>query len=123
VWAQPGQADNTVGLALGYGRAITGRVGKDSGYNAYLIRSSKKLHCAMGAKLTPTGEKHPLSVTQDHGAMEGRPIIREANYEEYSEYKKLHPEGNFALGFNMEKPPLGPAGEHKDPYSLYPNPF
>ena len=27
-WVQPGMADNTVGLALGYGRQRSGRVGQ-----------------------------------------------------------------------------------------------
>src|SRR5208282_1638924 len=30
VWIQPGMADHTVGLALGYGREKTGRVGADT---------------------------------------------------------------------------------------------
>ncbi len=109
-WSQPGQADNVVGLALGYGREKTGRVGKNSGFNAYKIRTVKNPHCASGAKLTNTGGKHPLSVTQDHGAMEGRPIIREATWEQYKEYPK------FASGYNMEEPP----GGNK---SFYPNPL
>ena len=116
VWAQPGQADYTVALALGYGRTKTGRVGRNSGYNAYSIRTTKNLHCATGATLADTGARHSLSITQDHGAMEGRPIIREANLEEYRDYKKKHADGNFALGYNMERPDAPEA-------ELYPNPF
>ena len=115
VWTQPGQADNTIALALGYGRSQTGRVGRNSGYNAYALRTSKNLHCALGAKISDTGKLHSLSVTQDHGTMEGRPIIRESTLAEYRDYKGKHPEGNFAKGFDMEKPPSF------DP--LYPNPF
>jgi MoCo/4Fe-4S cofactor protein with predicted Tat translocation signal len=115
VWAQPGQADNTIGLALGYGRSQTGRVGRDSGYNAYALRTAKNLHCTTGAKITATGKTHPLSVTQDHGVMEGRPIIREATLTEYRDYKQKHPDGNFARGFDMEKPPAF--------MPLYPNSF
>ena len=116
VWPQPGQADNTIGLALGYGRSKSGRVGQNSGYNAYALRTSKNLHCAVGGKLAGTGKMHPLSVTQDHGAMEGRPIIREANLEEYRNYKKDNPKGSFAHGFDMEKPKA-------DYLELYPNPL
>ena len=32
----PGQADYSVGLALGYGRTACGRVGQDVGSNAYV---------------------------------------------------------------------------------------
>ena len=46
--------------------------------------------------------------------MEGRPIIREATLTEYREFQK-HPDGNFAEGFDMEKPPVFE--------SLYPNPL
>ena len=115
VWTVPGQADNSIALALGYGRTQTGRVGRNSGYNAYAIRTTKNLHCALGAKISDTGGKHPLSVTQDHGTMEGRPIIREGTLAEYRDYKGKHPEGNFAKGFDLEKPPVFAP--------LYPNPF
>lgn len=110
VWPQPGQADNTIGLALGYGRKVTGRVGKGSGYDAYELRTTTAAHFAVGGKLTDTGSLHSLSVTQDHGAMEGRPIIREATLDEYREHPK------FAKAFDMEKPPGGDA-------PFYPNPF
>lgn len=108
-WIQPGQADNTIGLALGYGREKTGRIGRGSGYNAYKVRTASALYFATGAKLTDTGKIHPLSTTQDHGAMEGRPIIREANLEQFKE----HPE--FAKAMDYEKPP--------STLPLYPNPL
>lgn len=109
VWTQPGQADNVVALALGYGRTKTGRVGKNSGYDAYALRTTKIANYTVGAKLTDTGKKHGLSVTQDHGAMEGRPIIREATLKEYAG------KPNFAKAFDMEKPPVFKP--------MYPNPF
>jgi molybdopterin-containing oxidoreductase family iron-sulfur binding subunit len=83
VWVQPGQADYTLGLALGYGREKTGRVGQRSGFNAYRLRSSKSPHFAIGATLRPTGQRQVLAVTQDHWAMQGRPIVREANLETF----------------------------------------
>jgi MoCo/4Fe-4S cofactor protein with predicted Tat translocation signal len=110
VWPQPGQADNTLGLALGYGRKATGRIGTGSGYDAYALRTTKAAHIVVGAKLTDTGNLDSLSVTQDHGAMEGRPIVREATMEEYREHPK------FARAFDMEKPKA-------DYLELYPNPF
>ncbi len=79
------------------GATKTGRVGRNSGYNAYALRTTKNLHCALGAKLTDTGEKHALSVTQDHGAMEGRPIIREANLDGISQQGSIRRE--FREGF------------------------
>ncbi|MDB6108411.1 MAG: hydrogenase [Pedosphaera sp.] len=108
-WIQPGQADNVVGLALGYGRKKTGRVGVNSGFDAYQLRTSKTSHCGAGATLTETGKKHLLSTTQDHWGMEGRPIIREGTLKEFQE----HP--NFATEMSMEKPPVFD--------SLYKNPL
>ena len=109
VWLQPGQADFTIGLALGYGRAQTGRVGKNSGYNAYALRPSASRHGGVGAKLTPISGTHPIASTQAHWLMEGRPIVREANLEEF----RKHP--GFAKEMDLD------AHEPKDA-GLYPHP-
>ena len=75
VWVQPGQADNTIGLALGYGRSRTGRVGQRSGYNAYRLRSSAALHFAGGARLLPLGRT--ASARHHTGPLgDGRPTHR-----------------------------------------------
>jgi MoCo/4Fe-4S cofactor protein with predicted Tat translocation signal len=108
-WTQPGMADNVVGLALGYGRSKTGRIGHGSGYDAYQLRAAKALHLAAGGKLSLTGQRHKLASTQDHGAMEGRPIIREANLDQYQNNPR------FAKAMNLEEPPVV--------RSLYPNPL
>jgi MoCo/4Fe-4S cofactor protein with predicted Tat translocation signal len=108
-WVQPGMADNTIGLALGYGRRCSGRVGSGVGYDAYRLRTSEARHCAGGAKVGAIGKLHPVATVQGHWAMEGRPVVREANLAQYYE----HP--NFALGMRPEPPPSS------EP--LYPNPF
>jgi molybdopterin-containing oxidoreductase family iron-sulfur binding subunit len=110
VWIQPGLADNTLGLALGYGRKKTGRVGRGSGYDAYQLRTTVAPHIASAAKLIHTpGATHLLSTTQNHWSMEGRPIVREANLAQYRE----HPE--FAKNMRLEEPPTS--------QPLYPNPL
>jgi MoCo/4Fe-4S cofactor protein with predicted Tat translocation signal len=83
VWVQPGLADNTIGLALGYGRTQTGRVGRGSGYNAYALYLAGSRHQATGATITVGRGRQLVAVTQEHGLMEGRPIIREANVEQF----------------------------------------
>ncbi len=108
-WIQAGQADGTIGLSLGYGRPKAGRVGGGLGYDAFAVRTSSNPGFAPGAKLTSLSKPYQIATTQDHGSMEGRPIIREANLSEYRENP------NFAQKFNMEKPPSS------EP--LYPNPF
>ena len=127
VWITPGMADNSLGLALGYGRKKsasggTGRIGDGVGlYNAYDIRTSSTMNFVTGAKLEKTGERYPLAITQEHGSMEGRPIIREANKAQY-EKQPL-----FAKNFDLEahaefiaKDETGrPKGIYEHPYHAY----
>ena len=56
VMVQPGQADDAVTIALGYGRTQCGRVGKDVGFNANLIRTSDAFWFASGFRSRRTGE-------------------------------------------------------------------
>src|SRR5205807_9422396 len=49
IWVQPGMADYTLGLALGYGRTRSGRVGNGTGFNAYALRTADNLNFATGA--------------------------------------------------------------------------
>ncbi len=81
VHIQPGLANYTVIVPLGYGRTVTGHVGKGAGFNAYPLRTSGAMHVVTGAKLAATGTRMLLANTQEHWSMEGRDIIREANYE------------------------------------------
>jgi MoCo/4Fe-4S cofactor protein with predicted Tat translocation signal len=110
IWVQPGMADNTVGLALGYGREKTGRVGGGAGFNAYALRAGEGLYYASGAELQKTEDRsYELADAQSHWHMEGRPVVREANLDQFRE----HPD--FAKGMRPEAPPvIAP---------LYPNPF
>jgi molybdopterin-containing oxidoreductase family iron-sulfur binding subunit len=109
VYVQPGQADDTLGVTLGWGRTRTGRVGKATGFNAYAIRTCSAPNIAVGATITKTGRTNPLSCTQEHWSMEGRPIIREANLEQF----RANPE--FTKALNLHEPPVVKP--------LYPNPF
>jgi len=73
----PGQADYSVGVALGYGRTACGRVGQEVGYNAYALRTAKTPDVATGMKISRTGRQATLATTQEHHTMEGRDLIRE----------------------------------------------
>jgi molybdopterin-containing oxidoreductase family iron-sulfur binding subunit len=115
IWIQPGLADYSLGLALGYGRIGTGRVGKGTGFNAYLLRTTGGENFAVGATIRKTGEKYPLSCTQDHWSMEGRPIVREANLEQYRK------KPDFAKAMKLEEPRDTQGKTLVSP--LYPNPF
>jgi MoCo/4Fe-4S cofactor protein with predicted Tat translocation signal len=116
VYVQPGQADDSLGMTLGWGRPNPGRVGTGTGYNAYSIRTSTGRSVLVGATVTKTGKVNKVSCTQEHWSMEGRPIIREANLEQF----RQHPD--FVNSLNMHMPPA-PKGEKEWPKSLYPNPL
>ena len=85
VLLSPGAADNSITVALGYGRTHTGRVGRNTGFNAYPLRTDKTTYFATGAKVTKTGEHYHLVTTQHHQAMEGRNLVRELPISVYKE--------------------------------------
>lgn len=78
IWEQPGTAEGTIIVALGYGRTKAGRVGNGRGFNAYALRTTQALEFARGAKIVKLGGKAMLPTTQDHHFIEGRPLVREA---------------------------------------------
>ena len=86
---QPGHADDSITLPLGYGRKKGGRVGTDVGFNAYPLRGTGAFDFAMGAQIGKTGRTERLSTTQNHHTMEGRPIVREATLPEYRKNAKV----------------------------------
>ncbi|MDA7915826.1 TAT-variant-translocated molybdopterin oxidoreductase [Verrucomicrobia bacterium] len=111
-WVIPGMADETIGFPLGYGRKVTGRVGENSGFNAFAARNSDSLGFATGAKVSTNGEQLQLAATQEHGVMEGRssrPHVREFTLDQFTRDK------NIVNDLNLEHPPIFD--------SLYPNPL
>jgi Fe-S-cluster-containing dehydrogenase component len=91
VMIQPGHSDDTISIALGYGRQMCGRVGKDVGYNANLIRTSDALYFSPGFAIAATGKREILATTQERGTgdnQEGRPLAREVALEEYKKNPK-----------------------------------
>ena len=107
IWIQPGMADYSLGLALGYGREKCGRVGTGVGFNAYKIFQGK--YVETGATLKKLGQTHVIASTQSHWSMEGRPAVREANLEDFNK------DPNFANEMHDAEPPVVAP--------LYPNPF
>jgi MoCo/4Fe-4S cofactor protein with predicted Tat translocation signal len=89
VQVQPGHADNSITLALGYGRKHCGRVGADVGTNVYPIRTTAGFNYVTGVEVSNAGRTEKLVSTQEHFAMEGRPIVREASLDEYRKNPKF----------------------------------
>jgi molybdopterin-containing oxidoreductase family iron-sulfur binding subunit len=99
VMIQPGQADQAVTIALGYGRTVCGNVGKNVGFNAGLIRTSDGFWFADGFSMTATGARHTHATTQEHGTIDDkginasstndRPVFREGTIAEYKKNPKF----------------------------------
>jgi len=103
VWLLPGMADGVVALTLGYGRSHAGRIGSGVGFDTFKVRSSKASGFDSGVTLSKVARAYPLSATQEHGSMEGRPVVRESTLAELRspEGKKEAHEG---LGVFEEEP-------------------
>jgi molybdopterin-containing oxidoreductase family iron-sulfur binding subunit len=111
VMVQPGQADDSITLTLGYGRTAVGAVGRGTGFNAYPIRTSDTFAFGSGFNVTKTGRKYPLAQTQEHHTLDepmlmpaiqpprARPIVREGTLAHFKE------EPHFAQEM-VESPPL-----------------
>jgi len=116
VHIQPGLANFTVIVPVGYGRGLKHfHVGKDAGFNAYPLRTTDSLHFVAGAKLGDTGQRMLLANTQEHWSMEGRDIVREANYEGANSYQD---DSSFVNRIGMESHApsnLGEVGEKMTP--------
>jgi len=104
VYILPGHADNSISIALGYGRTFDGRVGgregnysshgglfaekKPVGFDAYKLRTRDTQYFAAGVEVRVLkDDEYLLAVTQEHHAIEGRgpDIMREGTFEKYSE--------------------------------------
>jgi molybdopterin-containing oxidoreductase family iron-sulfur binding subunit len=100
VYTLPGQARNSIAVALGHGRTRAGRVGGHTdedvapvGVDAYGLRTAASSYVATGATVRGTGISYALATTQDHwnmdkigrdGIAERLPIlVREATAGEY----------------------------------------
>ena len=110
VLISPGHADGSVSIALGYGRRRTGRVGRNTGFDAYPLRTDKTTYFATGAKVTPlAGETYQLVITQHHQVMEGRNLARELPIETYKKKAGFGYEGNRSyvamMGMDAHIPP------------------
>lgn len=83
VFILPGQTDWSIGLPLGWGRTRAGRLGNGKGFDVYPLRTSDAMRFATGVQLSALGRRYPISQTQDHFSMEGRPIAIEATISEF----------------------------------------
>ena len=99
IWIQPGSADSSVTVFLGYGRKRAGNVGNGTGFNAYLLRTSAAPWIATNGVSFAKGDgTYQLASTQEHfnidtsgleeGDLQARHIVRTTTLEEYKKDPK-----------------------------------
>ena len=77
VMIQPGQANNTVSMAIGYGRTKAGKCGNGIGFNAFKLGNGT-------AKIKLVEGEYEFAATQLHHTMMGRDmIVKETSLSEY----------------------------------------
>ena len=83
VWVLPGHPDELVTLHLGYGRTSAGELGNGVGVDAYHLRSGSAPWNATGLQARRASGRHAFANVQDHGRMEGRDILRTAEFDRF----------------------------------------
>ena len=108
VWIQAGHPDNSITVFLGYGRTKAGRIGTDTGFDVYPLRTSTAPWFADGAKLTAAGGIYQLASTQGFQTMETpvgeRPLVQERSLEEYKKEPNFAKEGEPPKELTLYKP-------------------
>lgn len=80
VHLQPGQHDEVVAIALGYGRTKAGKAGNNVGINAYPFVAFDEgtfRYNTAGIKLEKTSRRIEFAQSQSKDSMEDRPLVRE----------------------------------------------
>ncbi|MBT3228336.1 MAG: TAT-variant-translocated molybdopterin oxidoreductase [Candidatus Marinimicrobia bacterium] len=77
VWIQPGMADNTLALELGYGREI-GRVSTGVGANVSVLRNASGMSIASGFSAEKAFGTHTLACVQDNHGFDEEKLAAEA---------------------------------------------
>ena len=97
VLVQPGQANGTIGIAIGYGRTSAGKVANGIGVNAYPLMGKANgvysTNITSGVSVVLTDEVYQLAQTQTQQTFFGRDtVIQESTL---SEYKKDEGAGRY----------------------------
>ncbi|MEO6846367.1 MAG: TAT-variant-translocated molybdopterin oxidoreductase [Chthoniobacterales bacterium] len=106
----PGQADDSISVALGYGRKNVSHLMENVGFDIYPLRRSDAMRVLPNVEVKNVGGEYHFAVQQIHANMEGRDHAREGTLERF----KSKPA--FAKTMGMDGEPLPPN------ISLYTNP-
>ncbi len=83
---QPGQDEDTIGIALGYGRKGVGPIGDGIGKSVsdfIQFKNGLRSYTRIPVEVSATGATYPIASTQTHHVMEGRDIVKETTLEDY----------------------------------------
>lgn len=109
VLIQPGQADKTVAVAIGYGREKAGRSANSVGKNAYPLASLSNGYLVMSAtnvKVERTSGKREIAQTQTHDTVMGRrAVLQESTL---AAYKKNPKAGRYEPKVQTSEGPTDP---------------
>ena len=117
-WVEPGHADDSITLTVGYGRENIGRVADGVGVDTYPLRTTDHLFY-QPANVEPTGSTYEVACVQDHHSLEGRDMIRTATLQEYRENPDF---ASFESFHGFEVPGMKEAlaeGDERGPISLF----
>jgi len=115
VWIQAGHPDQSITVALGYGRERAGRVGNAQGFNTYRLRTSDAPYFSSVRSLTKLSRSYLLATTQGYQTMDvgdqQRPAVRVKDLEDFRREPKFDdeaPEPNETLypGFDYKDQPF-----------------
>lgn len=107
-WIQPGHADDSITITVGYGREGVGKVANGTGVNTYPLRTTSNMLFATEVSVRNAGGSYEIACTQDHNSMEGRSLLRHATLEEYRENPDF---SSYDSAYGAELPGLAYAGE------------
>jgi molybdopterin-containing oxidoreductase family iron-sulfur binding subunit len=107
VVVQPGQAAGTVGMAIGYGRTVAGKVADARGVNAYPLVAAAGMfdYNVSGVSVDKTtDDDYVLAGTQTHHTMMGRAIVKETTLSSWKKDPKAgNPEELFSVHVGHEE--------------------
>jgi molybdopterin-containing oxidoreductase family iron-sulfur binding subunit len=112
VLIQPGQHEQTISVAMGYGRRRGGKIGQGVGANIFSLASIEggfRRYSATGINLKRTGKNEKPVSTQTQFSMEGRPIVLETSFAalQQESHVSSEPDGRLPTLWKEQ-----PQGEH-----------
>lgn len=97
----PGHADDSISIALGYGRKAVSALMENVGFDAYPLRTSTSPRFRTGVEVKKAAGTYPLARTQEAQSMHGRDLFREGTLDKYED----NPTFAQTMGMDSHIPP------------------